>query len=213
MLLAPISCPGGGERETNDYWSTWRDYIPHQVALGEDSFPSHSVKPSRIYPRANTPVGSKGHSAAKLLSFGSRIGENRRLEEASERHLAHSSTTRQDELHLHLSGQAFALVLTISHITSCVMPSQFTPERPAVQPLLQWSSLLPFMSPTATKINLSLCVTVPLQIFKGHCCVTLTPLLHGHPLGKRATSFWKLSVLDGVQHPAQLHRPRWEQTF
>lgn len=77
-----------------------------------------------------------------------------------------------------------------------------------VQPSLQWSSLLPIISPTATKDNLSLCVTAPLYIFEDHCRVTLTALLNGRPLAKRATYFWKHSAPDGTQHPAQLHRPK-----
>lgn len=51
-------------------------------------------------------------------------------------HLAHSSTIKQDELHLRLSGQTFLFVLTISHITSSPLPIQFTPERPSCYPTL-----------------------------------------------------------------------------
>lgn len=106
------------------------------MALRDDSFPSHSVKPPWKYLTTNTPFASKGHSAAKLLSFGPRIREKRGLERAWEGHLAHSSTVRQDELHVRLSRQTFALVLTISHITSSTLPIQFTPERPSCHPTL-----------------------------------------------------------------------------
>lgn len=177
------------------------------MALRDDSFPSHSAKPPWKYLTANTPFASKGHSAAKLLSFGPSIREERGLEGAWEGHLAHSSTVRQDELHVCLSRQTFALVLTISHITSFTLSIQFTPERPSCHPTLT-SSLLPIISPTATKDNLSLCVTAPLYRFEDHCHVTLTPLSNGHPLAKWATSFWKHGAPDGAQHPPQLQRPK-----
>ena len=175
------------------------------MALGEDSFPSHSVKPPWKYPTANIPFGSKGCSAAKLPSFGPRITEKRGLERPREGHLAHFSTISQDELHIRLSGQTFALVLTISptlQVPHCPF-SSLQKDLPVIQPSLQWSSLLPIVSPTATKDNLSLCVTAPLYIFEDHCHVTLTPLSNGHPLAKWATSFWKHSAPDGAQHPPQ----------
>lgn len=75
-------------------------------------------------------------------------------------------------------------------------------------PHLQRSSLLPSTSPIATNANLSLCVTAPLQIFEDHCHVTLTPLWNVPPASdQEATSLWKCCALDGVWHPAQLHRP------
>lgn len=69
---------------------------------------------------------------------------------------------------------------------------------------LQWSSLLPSISPIATKNNLSLCVTAPLQIREDHC-----PLRNIPPASDQgATSLWNCCVPDGAWHPAQLHRPK-----
>lgn len=80
------------------------------------------------YPTANKPFASKDCSTAKLLSFGPRIREKRGLEGSWRGHPDHSSTIRQDELHLHLSGRT-NVVLTNSHTTSSTLPIQFTPER------------------------------------------------------------------------------------
>lgn len=98
---------------------------------------------------------------------------------------------------LHLSGQTFSLVLTISHVRSSTSSIQFTSENhPVVQPSLAVQ--------LTTSYHVSLCVSAPLQICEDHCLFWSTP-----PASDQgATSLWKCCVPDEVWHPVQLHRPK-----
>lgn len=98
---------------------------------------------------------------------------------------------------LHLSGQTFSLVLTISHVRSSTSSIQFTSENhPVVQPSLAVQ--------LTTSYHVSLCVSAPLQICEDHCLFWSTPTASD----QGATSLWKCCVPDEVWHPVQLHRPK-----
>lgn len=134
MCLTPISSPG--VRKGNVWLLICLKRL-HSPSRGLErvliSFPL--CQASMRTSHSNTPFGSKVCSAAKLLSFSHRVEKG--LEEAWRGPLAHSSTIRQDGLHLHTSGQTFSLVLTISHVRSSTSPIQSTSEnRPVVQPSL-----------------------------------------------------------------------------
>lgn len=149
---------------------------------------------SSFHENVPQPIHPLGLRSAQLRNYFLLVTEKKRGWRGNEEVLW---LIREDELHLHLSGQNFSLVLTISHVRSSTSPVQFMSENHSVvQPSLAVK--------LTTSHHVSLCVSAPLWICEDHCPFWSIP-----PASDQgATSLWKCCVPDEVWHPAQLHRPK-----